>query len=402
MTSRMRHERERLASAGILVVAIVCALHGSGVAAGLTAPVDAAVPDGTLLAAVTPETAVVTDVGRAIAAPSSAVVPRPARPLIDRLDGRPIEVAAGKIQRFFYREDFRKGWFKRDATIDGYASVQWDRDRGALHIDGGPRERRRVTVRYHFVSPFSMKDPLTEVVGEIAGTLDDSIELALSYDGKTFNHPVRAWGAPDGNRFHLATEGNRCHRGGRFWVRIAADLGPQAHVALGSFYTMCRVKCDEGSPTARLEAEGDGHLVYRDTFDSTKIFNYARVDNPDALQWERGQIFLRGADKPVRVALCQKIAFRTPLRQVAVRVRNTARKDSVNEIGLSLDGVKVLTRKASAAPDATTELRLDDATTLADARQVYLHIVLATDGGPSAELSNVISGLEVEGICSTQ
>jgi len=329
--------------------------------------------------------------------------PRVRRPrLPDRSKGGPVEIGGNRGRRFDYRDSFAEPWYREDATIDGASRLSWDPASSTIELRGSD-EPRPVRLLYHFVSPYSVRDLLAELEGEIHGSRCDRIELALSADGERFGHCVGAFGRPEGNRFRLATNAStRFHTCG-FWLRITGRLGPAGRVRLSAFRTTCRVK-PPGRPTVALEPDDRQRLLYRDDFRSSKVLHLAEIDNGRALQWRRGKIFVNGdPHQGARVALRQKFVAPRPLRSIAVRVRNAAdtRLGASNQFAISLDGHTLLATKATAPQPqglvrGTTELRLDDPATLADARHFYLHIILANRAGKPDQTANAVSHLEVE------
>jgi len=320
----------------------------------------------------------------------------------DRWQGRPIEVGLRPDSGYEYRQTFGEADALDDPDIEGFEGVRWDRARSALNLEGGAGGRR-VSLRYHFSSPFQMKEMLGELEGEIRGPDGDWVELSLAPDGLAFGHAVRAYARPDGNPFCLSTVGNHKFDSEDFWVRISAQLGPDSRVALTSFRTACRIK-PPARPEVALHSPRDGRIFYRETFQSPRLIRLAEIENRPALEWTRGGIFIRGsAAGPVRVVLRQRFLVPEPVRTIAVRVQNMADRrecGGTNVFGLSLDGSTLVAREAT--PDSegvfqgTTELRLDDPDRLANARQFFLHVELANGAAAPTDPSNSISCIEVE------
>jgi len=330
-------------------------------------------------------------------------------PSADRSEGQGVEVGGDRVKRYEYIDSFHELWCIDDPTIEGVSSLRWDGAVPALHIEGRPPERRRVSLTYRFASPFDMKELIVELEGDIQGAKGDRIELAISYDGESFLHPAHAYGRAGGNAFHLTTTASYRFDGPTFWVRVQADLAPQGRATLTRFKTSCRVK-PPGRPEVALSPAGEGRLVYRDTFASSKILHLAEIQNPKALEWRRGGIFIRGHQgEPVQVVLRQRFLSPEPLRSLAVRVRNAAnqRDDRASNLfGISLDGTHLIAQKST--PDAdgvfrgTTELRVDDPALLAQAQQFYLHITLANGAGVPTDPSNILSRIDVEANAATR
>ncbi len=311
-----------------------------------------------------------------------AVVRRPR----DRSEGGPVEVGGDSWARYEYCDTFGAAWHREDATIEGLSCLRWDPGASRLELRGS-RHRRRVSLLYHFVSPYVMKDTVAELTGEIEGEGSDRIELALSPDGEHFGHAVGAFGCEGGNRFLLTTNASeRFHTRG-FWVRLRGELSPEGVVRLRRFRLANRVK-PPGRPEVALERADEGRLMYRDDFRSRKLFHLAEIENAEALGWQRGRVFVRGGEQGARVEVRQRFVSPDPLRAIAVRVSQAAAGG--NEFALSLDGRTLLAvAKARAADDGTMELTLDDPR-LASARQFYLHMRLASDAG------SALSCVEVE------
>ena len=219
----------------------------SGVPHLATSPLDDLVPAAVSDAVWSP--------GDSVAAASVAGASSRGTPSVRRVEpstrlssrGRPIEV--GGSYRFNYGGKFEGEASGSDAAIEGNGRLHWDSSARVLHIRGCREGDRRITLCYHFKSPYMMKDALSELEGEIAGSEGDRVELAFSRDGRSFSHAVRAFGREDGNPFLLTTNASQKHNGGELWVRITATLAPDSHVALSDFRTACRVKADERIPT---------------------------------------------------------------------------------------------------------------------------------------------------------
>ena len=335
---------------------------------------------------------------------SECALPAPgrgsARPSVaratDRSEGGPVEVGGDRWSRYEYRDNFGQPIHREDATVDGVSCVRWDREASRLELHGAP-SRPSVGLLYHFVAPYTIKDVVAELAGEIEGEGSDRIELALSPDGEDFGHAVGAFGREQANRFHLTTNASTRYHRCDFWVRVRGELSAGSCVRLTCFRLAGRVK-PPGRPEVALEPAGQQRLRYRDDFRSRKVIHLAEIQNPKALEWQRGRISVRCSDAgPEQVALRQKFLSPEPLRSVAVRIRHAAGAHS--QFGLSLDGRTLLARQAAPGsgglPDGTAELRLDDER-LAQARQFYLHIVLAGTASGPARAASSISCVEVE------
>lgn len=323
----------------------------------------------------------------------------PPSPPPERSEGLTIEIGGDYANRYEYRDAFAEDWHREDATIDGLSALRWDRDGPALELVGSAG-RRRVSLVYRFASPYAVKDVVAELAGEIAGGGDDRVELALSSDGKRFGHAVGAFGRGGGHRFHLTTHGSARFHACGFWVRITGELSAGSRVSLACFRMATRVKPPK-LPEIALQPAGERRLGYHDTFRSQKMLHLAEIDNADALAWHRGRVGLRGHEgQPSRVVVRQKFVSPEPLRSVAVRIRNAAgRGGPRNHFALSLDGRTLLAAQATpdGAFDGLTELRLDPKL-LGDARQFYVHMMLAGNGGDAP--ASVVSDLQVEALAA--
>ncbi|MFW6161691.1 MAG: hypothetical protein ACODAJ_02925 [Planctomycetota bacterium] len=326
-------------------------------------------------------------------------LPRPAvstdtptvRRVPSRSEGRPVEVGGDAWHHYRYRDDYREPWYREDATIEGLDAVRWDRGAGRLELSGGPG-RRVVSLPYHFVSPYVMKDTTAELTGTIEGDASDRVELALSPDGEQFGHAVKAFGGERPNRFLLTTNASTRYHTRGFWVRVRGELGPTAGVRLSCFQVINRVK-PPGRPQVALERVDGQRLRYRDDFRSRKVFHLAEIENPQALGWERGRVYVRGKGEPVRVELRQRFLSPEPLRAIAVRLQCATGGDrGGHQLGLSLDGQTLLAVARSPGDDGMARLRLDDPR-LAQASEFYLHVRLASE---APEAVAALSSLEVE------
>ena len=330
-----------------------------------------------------------------LSTPARPFTPLPRLP--ERSEGLPVEIGGDYADRYEYCDTFADGWHREDASIDGLSALRWDRDGGALELRGSP-ERRQVSLLYHFVSPYKVKDLVAELEGEIAGGGSDRLELAMSPDGEAFGHAVGVFGREEGQRFHLTTNASTQYEGGGFWVRITGELSPGSRVRLTAFRTAGRVK-PPLRPEVALQPGGEERLCYRDTFRSRKIFHLAEIENPDALEWHRGHVRLRSQQgQPARVAVRQRFVSPEPLRALTVRIRNAAGEaGAANQFALSLDGHTLLAVQATPGGpfDGVTELRLDPRL-LADARQFYVHMRLGGSGASPA--ASTVSDLQVEAL----
>ncbi|MFP4058648.1 MAG: hypothetical protein ACLF0G_17415 [Candidatus Brocadiia bacterium] len=334
---------------------------------------------------------------------SETTVPRPALGVPPEVaKGTPIEVAGRRDRGFDYTEDFAEVSSLEAPRIEGVECVRWLGPGEGIELRGLPG-RRTVAACYRFTSPFEMKEIYAELEGAIEGPMGDRVELAFSLDGERFVHPVQAFGRQGGNAFRFVTHADERFHGGGFWVRLRAELSPGSRATLRGFHVRCRVKPPCRSDVA-LQPDGEGRLVYREPFASSKIFFLSEIRNARALTWERGRLYVaeRG-DGPVEVVLRQKFVSPEPLRAVAVRIHNAVAAtdgQATNSFGLSLDGRTLLatdsTRAAGQAFEGVTELRLDEPSRLAETREFYLHMVLAGQGGAQAAPSNVLTRIEVE------
>lgn len=323
----------------------------------------------------------------------------------DRTKGRPVEIGGDRVRRFIYCDTFREPWCLEDAAVEGLSGLRWEPQAPALLLEGHGPGRRRIRLTYRFTAPYDAKELVAGLEGEIAGSLCDRVSLALSLDGQHFILPARACGRPGGNPFHLTTTSSYYFDGPGFWIRVEADLQPGSRVVLRRFAANCRVK-PPGRPEVALSPDVEGRLVYTDAFASSRILHLAEVENPSALEWQRGAVFLRSSEgAPARVAIRQKFLAPGPLRSVAVRVSHAVNRRELggtSSFALSLDGRTPLASCTTPGPEGAfrgvTELKLDSAAALADAREFYLHITLANDQGSSSAPSNVLSAIEVEAL----
>jgi len=318
----------------------------------------------------------------------------------DHSQGQAIEVGGDRVKHYEYRESFQGQSCVDDPAVEGVSCLRWDASAPALWIEGREAGQRRVTLTYHFACPYDTKELSAELMGEIQGSRNDYVELALSRDGQQFGHAARAYGRSDGNPFHLSSVPSHRFDVPTFWIRISAEVTSQSRIALRLFRAWCRVKPPE-TPQVALSVAGGDRLSYRDTFASTKLLHLAEIRNAAALEWQRGGVFLRGQEgSAVQVAVRQRFQSPAPLRSIAVRIRNAASLSGSNTFGISVDGSTLIASKTTPGPDGafngTTELRVEDTRLLADARQFYLHITLANGGQAAAEPSNILSGIEVE------
>ncbi len=316
---------------------------------------------------------------------------------IDRSPGQPVEMGGDRVLRYIYRDAFGEAWFAEDAAIEGLSCVRWDGAARALLLEGRGAERRRVSLTYHFAAPYDAKELVTELQGVIQGGRADCVEFTMSTDGKEFIHPARACGRPEGNAFHLMSAASYQFDRSSFWIRIEADLAPAARVTLTEFVANCRMK-PPGRREVTLSPDADGRLAYRDALASSRLLHVAEVQNAEALDWHRGAARLTSQEP---VVIRQRFIAPGPLGSIRVRVGHAVGPQAPggsNTVALSLDGEKPLVQRTVTGADAgfegVTELRLDDAAALADARQFYLLITLAP--GAAGAAPNVLSSIEVE------
>jgi len=321
---------------------------------------------------------------------------------VDSTQGQPIEMGGDRVLRFIYSDRFEEAWFAEDAAIDGASCVRWEAGGRALHLEGRGPGRRRVSLTYHFTAPYDARELVADARGAIRGGHADSVELAMSTDGCEFIHPARACGRLEGNAFRLMSAASYQFDRSSFWIRVAAELAPGARVTLHEFTANCRVK-PPGRPEVTLAPDPAGALRYADPLASSRLLHLAEVLNAQALEWRRGAALVFGRqDGPTEVAIRQRFVAPAGLRAVVVRVRhavNPRAAGSANSLGLSVDGATVLaSRTASAAQGGfagVTELRLDGTAALADARQFFLHITLASGAAAPGAPTNVLSVIEV-------
>lgn len=323
----------------------------------------------------------------------------------ERTPGQPIEMGGDRVLRFNYCDTFSEPWFAEDPAIEGTGCLRWDPSAPALWLEGRGPQRRRVSLTYRFTALYDAKELVTEVQGIVRGGRGDCVELTMSTDGRTFIHPARAWGRPEGNPFRLTAAASYQFDRPGFWIRIAADLAPGSSVALSQFKAACRVK-PPGTPAAVLSEDSAGRLSYRDPLSSSRLLHLAEVENGDTLEWRRGGAVLSGPPGgTAQVTIRQRFIAPAPLRAVAVRVRHAVgprHLGGANTLGLSLDGANVLTTRVVEGGEGgfagVTELRLDNAAVLGQAREFWLHITLASGPGAQGRPSNALGGIEAEAL----
>ncbi|HPD17586.1 MAG TPA: hypothetical protein PLE19_21825 [Planctomycetota bacterium] len=322
---------------------------------------------------------------------------------VDRTKGRPVEIGGDRVRRFIYCDTFREPWCLEDAAVEGLNGLRWDPQAPALLLEGHGPGRQRLRLTYRFTAPYDAKELVASLEGEIAGSPRDRVSLALSLDGRDFILPARACGRPAGNPFHLTTTSSYYFDGLGFWIRVEADLQPGSRVVLRRFVANCRVK-PPGRPEVTLTPDVEGRLLYTDAFASSRILHLAEVENPSALEWQRGALLLRGREgAPTQVVIRQRFLAPDPLRSLLVRVHHAVNRRELggtSSFALSLDGRTPLASCTTPGDEGVfrgvTELRLDSPAALREARQFYLHITLSNDKGSAAAPSNVLSAIEVE------
>ncbi len=321
----------------------------------------------------------------------------------DTLVAGPVEVGGDRVKRFDYTDHFRQQWFLDDATIVGVSRLRWLGREGLEIVGTNPR--REVSLTYDFLGPWETRELVAELAGKISGKAGDFVELALSRDGKQFIHAARAYATPEGNPFHLTSVSSYRFDRERFWVRVTAVLSRGSAARLELVRANCRVK-PPGLHVVSLGPGQDGRLVFAEGFRSRRILHTAEIDNPRALEWERGGLFVRGQNgQPVAVHIRQRFETAEPVARVVVRLHNAAIGpvgQVENSFAISTDGSTPITMASVRPRDGgwfgTTELEAGPSALPAPSKTFYLHITLKSRGVQSVFPSNILGRIEVEAI----
>jgi len=315
----------------------------------------------------------------------------------DTVVAGPVEVGGDRVKRFDYADHFRQQWFLDDATIVGVSRLRWLGREGVEIVGTNPQ--REVSLTYHFLGPWETRELVAELAGKITGQAGDYVELALSRDGKRFIHAARAYATPEGNPFHLTSVSSYRFDRERFWVRVTAVLSRGSAARLELVRANCRVK-PPGLHVVSLGPSRDGRLVFAEGFRSSRILHTAEIDNPRALEWERGGLFVRGRDgQPVEVHIRQRFETTEPVARVVVRLHNAAigpKGQVENSFAISTDGSTPIPRDGGWF--GTTELEAGPSALPASSKTFYLHITLKSQGGQTALPTNILGGIEIEAI----
>jgi len=177
-----------------------------------------------------------------------------------------------------------------------------------------------------------------------------------------------------------------------------------------------QVTCQVEPPERReieLHPDDQGHLSYRDDFQTQKHLHQAEIDALDLLEWHRGYVGTHGVKgKSVKVTLRQKFVSTEPVTSVRVAMTSTAHRalGSFNTVGLSLDGKEPLLTETTLGKEkkegrgagkysGALEIDASDDPRFAEVTEFWVHLGMNNTCGANTRTSNRIQ--EYEAHCRT-
>ncbi len=300
--------------------------------------------------------------------------------------GIPVEVAADESGAFEYTDDFSDQKLIEDATIDGFLNTRWDHHGERLELSPGSD----ATLTWHLWSAFEMREPRVDF--GLDGGADPSVQW--SADGNTWQDA--APGEPVGD-----------FAGQNLWVRLTLSGGGEK-----AWLDDLRISGQNvlpGERVVRLEPHNKrGAFEYVDDFESTRAMHVAQIEGGQFLEWNRGQLRVRGQKgKRVEASLVWHFTSERPIEDALVAVESYSHRSlsAHNEIGVSLDGESpLLTASTSGREsesgryDGTIEFDLSEDERFADATELWVHFTMINSSGADTNTSNSIKRLEVSGM----
>ena len=326
-------------------------------------------------------------------------------------DGRPIEVAGDRENRFEFTERFDSVRFVTDATVRGFLNWRWDGECEELVAERRDGDVDVAELYYHFTSDFDMSRISAAFSGQVLENTDPPPALKLSVTGHNWPHATVATPAanlPAETELRVSAEDDAELGGRDLWVRVTCPVGGTRRAVLA--IRELKVTCTVEPPARReivLEPDRKGNVHYRDTFDSQKYLHLAHIENAEKLTWDRGSIGTHGvAGRGNRVALKWKLVCGKPLSEIRVAVAGSANRKnlgSLNTLAVSLDGETKLAEDGTADKPANSQGTYRGTLTLdlaGDSRcqgvtELWVHVDMVNQSGAKTRRSNTIDTLEV-------
>ena len=354
-------------------------------------------------------------------------------PSADLAEGDVLEIGPTEGLDFVYTDDFSVSKCVDHASMTGFRD--WVLDGKTLAARGFLGRKTDATLTYRFEGEFACEYPGVSLSATADRELSGRVRLALSRDGKRWEHQAATAAGNDGE-LTASSAGDKAFASLKaFYVRVSVTGDPgttEAPVArindlqvkaamLPVAEPLARLRGEDGSdqeirPTggrARAGSSGletrpttAGALVFEDTFETRKYVLTAEAIEDEHLEWEPGQLGVRlrpGGSKP---SITWRVTSERPVRAISVALAGRANNGSLGTnhyVDVSLDG-ETWTHTATSEgreTDANGWVRellsidLTDEQAYTGIREFYVRLRMVAGGHREVHraLSGVVTGL---------